>query len=566
MRIYTFWVLLVCIAIPGKETFSRSFRPVKFSQAMVVAPEPYAADIGADVLQKGGNAVDAAVAVGFALAVTYPQAGNIGGGGFIIYRDADNDVYALDYREKAPLKAGRNMYLDEEGNILENASLLGYLAGGVPGTVAGLWKIHRKFGKLEWSQLLQPAIELAEQGFIIDEYLAGALRAYAEDFARFPSSRKIFLKEGPDSLYKEGDRFIQKDLAATLKRIARQGADGFYKGKTALLFEQDMQKNGGLITREDLNRYEAVWRDPIEIDYRGYKVHSMPLPSSGGIVLAQILNGIEPYDLQALGHNSADHIRVFTEIARFAYADRARFLGDMDFVDVPVEKLISKPYTRKRIARINWFGAGDSDSLLSMDQLTGESPQTTHFSIVDRWGNAVSSTYTINGNFGSKVVIEGTGVLLNNEMDDFSVKPGVPNMFGLLGNEANAIEPEKRMLSSMTPSIVTRNDSLFMVIGSPGGSRIITTVAQVISNVIDFGMNIRQAIEAPRFHHQWQPDVIFLEDSGFSRDTENLLKIRGYKLQKMRTIGIANGLMRANHSNNWQGWADPRGNGKVNGY
>ncbi len=560
-------IILACYLVLPSEIFSRSFRPVKYRQAMVVAPEAHASEIGAEVLRKGGNAIDAAVAVAFTLAVTYPRAGNIGGGGFLLYRSTENDhCYALDYREKAPLAASRTMYLDENGEIIENASIRGYRAVGVPGTVAGLWKAHKRFGKLTWSELLQPAIDLAENGFIIDEYFAGSLKYASKELARYPSTRKVFLKEGSDSLYKEGERFIQRDLAAILKRIAEKGPDGFYSGTTAALIEQDMCSHGGLITREDLEEYEAVWRDPVEIYYRGYTVYSMPLPSSGGIVLAQILNGLENYDIKRLGHNSAAHIQLWTELCRFAYADRAQFLGDADFVNVPVERLISKPYMRNKVLGINWFEAGNSDSILSVNSLTRESPHTTHFSIVDQWDNAVSNTYTLNDSYGSKVVIEGTGILLNDEMDDFSVKPGVPNMFGLLGNEANAIEPEKRMLSSMTPTVVTKNDSLFMVIGSPGGSRIITTVGQTISNVIDFNMNIRQAIEAPRFHHQWKPDVIFLEDSGFSRDTENMLIIKGYNLKTMHSIGIANGIRISNNEKKLAGWADPRGNGKVNGY
>ena len=562
-----FLFILTSYFILPSNVDSRSFRPIKYRQAMVVAPESLAADVGTEVLRKGGNAIDAAVAVAFTLAVTYPRAGNIGGGGFLIYHSAENNrCYALDYREKAPLSASRNMYLDENGDIIENASIRGYRSVGVPGTVAGLWKAHNRFGKLPWADLLQPAIDLAGNGFVIDEYLAASLRYASKDLARYPSTRKVFLKEEADSLYKEGERLIQKDLASTLKRIAENGPDGFYSGKTAELIEQEMRVNGGIITKKDLEKYEAVWRDPIEIDYRGYTVYSMPLPSSGGIVLAQILNGLENYNIRRLGHNSASHIQLWTEICRFAYADRAQFLGDGDFVDVHVEQLINKPYMRNKLLNVNWFEAGNSDSILNVHNLLQDSPHTTHFSIVDQWNNAVSNTYTLNDNYGSKVIIEGTGILLNDEMDDFSIKPGVPNMFGLLGNEANAIEPEKRMLSSMTPTIVTKNDSLFMVIGSPGGSRIITTVAQTISNVIDFNMNIREAIEAPRIHHQWKPDAIFFEDSGFTRDTENILIIKGYNIKTMRSIGIANGIRISNEDKRLAGWADPRGNGKVNGY
>ena len=562
-----FFLLLTVYILRPQETISRIFSPVKCRQAMVVASEPHAVDIGAEILRRGGNAIDAAVAVAFTMAVTHPRAGNIGGGGFLLYLSGENGhCYALDYREKAPLAASRNMYLDENGEVIENASIRGYLAAGVPGTVAGLWKAHQRFGKLDWAQLLAPAIDLAENGFVVDESLASSLGYASKELARYSSTRKIFLKEGVDSLYEEGDRLIQTDLAATLKRIAKNGPDGFYSGKTAELIAQEMRIHGGIISKKDLEEYEAVWREPVETDYRGYTVYSMPLPSSGGIVLAQILNGLENYDVKSLGHNSAAHIQLWTEICRFAYADRAQYLGDADFVDVPVERLISKPYMRNKVLGINWFKAGNSDSILSVTTLTRESVHTTHFSIVDQWNNAVSNTYTLNDNYGSKVVIEGSGILLNDEMDDFSIKPGVPNMFGLLGNEANSIEPEKRMLSSMTPTIVTKSDSLFMVIGSPGGSHIITTVAQTISNVIDFNMNIRHAIEAPRFHHQWKPDVIFFEDSGFSQDTKNMLLIKGYNLETKNIIGIANGIRVTRNRKKLTGWADPRGNGKVNGY
>ena len=566
MKKLLFFILTIYFLLP-REVISRVFSPVKYHKAMVVAPEPHAADIGAEVLRRGGNAIDAAVAVAFTLAVTYPRAGNIGGGGFLLYRTSENNrCYALDYREKAPIAASRNMYLNENGEVIENASIRGYLAAGVPGTVAGLWKAHKRFGKLKWAELLAPAIDLAENGFLVDESLALSLRYASKELARYPSTRKIFLKESADSLYEEGEKLVQKDLAATLKRIAKNGPEGFYSGETAELIEREMRNHGGIISRKDLEEYEAVWRDPIEIEYRGHTIYSMPLPSSGGIVLAEILNGLENYDVKRLGHNSAAHIQLFTEICRFAYADRAQYLGDADFVDVPVQRLIRKSYMRNKVLSINWFKAGNSDSILSVNALTQESQHTTHFSIVDQWNNAVSNTYTLNDSYGSKVVIEGTGILLNDEMDDFSIKPGLPNMFGLLGNEANAIEPEKRMLSSMTPTIVTKNDSLFMVVGSPGGSRIITTVAQTISNVIDFNMNIRHAIEAPRFHHQWKPDVIFFENSGFSRDTKNMLLIKGYNLKTLSSIGIANGIRITGEEKKLTGWADPRGSGKVNGY
>ena len=489
------------------------FRPVKATQGMVVCGEPIACDVALNVLKEGGNAVDASVALAFTLAVTYPNAGNLGGGGFMIYRNSANKVYALDYREKAPLAATEKMYLDSLGKVIERASTLGYLAAGVPGTVAGLWEAHQKFGRLKWGRLIAPAIRLAEKGFIIDEFQAAALQSATEDFNKFPSSKKIFTKNGKP--IKKGERLIQKDLAGTLKRIASNGVSGFYSGKTAQLIAQDMRRNGGLITKDDLQRYKPVWRQPVNGTYRGYQIYSMPPPSSGGIVLSEILNTLELFDLSKMELNSSTLIHLWVEIERQAYADRAQWLGDPDFVQNPLVRLTSKEYAGSIKQNLSYLKAGCSDSI-KIPQINGhESDQTTHFSIADRWGNAVSNTFTLNGNYGSRAVAEGTGVLLNNEMDDFSVKPGFPNKYGLVGSQANAVAAGKRMLSSMTPSILTKNDSLFMVIGGPGGSKIITSVAQVISNVIDHRMNIRQAIENPRFHHQWKPDVIFLEKDRF---------------------------------------------------
>ncbi len=539
--------------------FAQNFSPVKGTQAMVVTADRLASLVGKNILQKGGNAVDAAVAVAFTLAVTYPNAGNIGGGGFMLIRTPQNTITALDYREKAPQKATENMYLDEQGNVIPNASLIGHKACGVPGTVYGLWIAHQRFGHLKWESLLKPAINLAQKGFPLNAFQASLLNEYQQKLNQFTATQKIFTKQKP---FHEGDIFIQKDLAKTLKRIARYGVKDFYQGQTAKLISNEMQKNGGLITLKDLANYRPVWRDPIQIQYRGFTIYSMPLPSSGGIVMAEILNTLEPFKVQELGLNSSRYIHLLTEIERQAYHDRAVYLGDPDFIDVPVEKLISKEYADSIRQHLSLLTAGKSVS--ERFSLTKESTQTTHFSIVDKNGWAVSNTFTLNGNYGSGVVVEGAGFLLNNEMDDFSIKPGYPNKFGLVGNKANAIAPGKRMLSSMSPTIVTKNDSLFMVVGSPGGSKIITSVVQVLLNVIDFGLNIRRAIETPRFHFQWLPDVIFLEKYGFSHDTLHNLIADGYRLSYVRSMGIVQGIIIK--QNMYWGWSDPRGPGYAIGF
>ncbi len=558
------FILIVLFTTLSSTQAIEGFRPVKAAQGMVVCGEPIACDVALNVLKEGGNAVDASVALAFTLAVTYPNAGNLGGGGFMVYRSSTNKVYALDYREKAPLAATERMYLDSLGKVIDRASTLGYRAAGVPGTVAGLWEAHRKFGHLKWGRLIAPAIRLAEKGFFIDAFQAAALQSATEDFNKFLSSKKIFTKNGKP--IKKGERFIQKDLAETLKRIAAKGASGFYSGKTAQLIAQDMRYNAGLITKDDLRRYKPVWRQPVSGTYRGYKIYSMPPPSSGGIVLSEILNTLELFDLSKMELNSSTLIHLWVETERQAYADRAQWLGDPDFVQNPLSRLTSKEYAESIKQNLSYLKAGCSDSI-KIPEINGhESDQTTHFSIIDRWGNAVSNTFTLNGNYGSRAVAEGTGVLLNNEMDDFSIKQGFPNSYGLVGSQANAVAAGKRMLSSMTPSIVTKNDSLFMVIGGPGGSKIITSVAQVISNVIDHRMNIRQAIENPRFHHQWKPDVIFLEKDRFSEDTRNNLKNDGYKLEYKIYMGYAQGILFDSKTKMYSGWSDPRSDGKAAGY
>ncbi len=536
------------------------FSPVQAQKAMVVTADSLASRVGLEVIKNGGNAVDAAVAVAFTLAVTYPNAGNIGGGGFMLIRTPDNRVFALDYREKAPLKASRDMYLNADGSVIPNASLIGYKACAVPGTVYGLWLAHKRFGRLPWRSLLEPAIRFAQKGFYINALQAAMLKHHAKKLLQFAQTARIFYPQNRP--LKEGEILRQEDLAQTLKRIQKSGIRDFYQGKTAHLIADDMRKNGGLISLKDLNRYRAIWRKPIKISYRGYTVCSMPLPSSGGILLAEILNTLSFFKPAELGHNSAKYIQLLTEIERHAYRDRALYLGDADFVSVPVTHLISKEYADSIRCHLSLLMAGHSRT--NGLKAIREGQQTTHFSIYDQQGWAVSNTYTLNSNYGAGVVIRGTGILMNNEMDDFSIKPGQPNQFGLVGNEANAIAPGKRMLSSISPTIVLHGDSLFMVIGSPGGSTIITSVLQTILNAIDFGMNIRRAVEAPRFHHQWLPDVIMLEQFGFNRDTINNLKNCGYRIKFVPRLGFIQAIMKKQDI--IYGWGDPRGTGTALGY
>ena len=528
---------------------------------MVATSDEYATNTGLQILKKGGNAVDAAVGIAMVLAVTYPQAGNIGGGGFLIYRSADGETFALDYREKAPMSAWKDMYLDKNGDVIENKSLIGYSASGVPGTVAGLFIAHKRFGILTWEELIQPAINLAENGFIINRYISNSIKSNVKKLEKFRSSEIIFIPNGKE--LEEGERLIQKDLAKTLIRIRDKGALGFYSGETAKLIDRDMQANGGLISADDLKAYKPLWRKPVHFTYRGYEIYSMSPPSSGGIILAEILNSLENIDLTELSHNSANSIHFWVETEKQAYADRAEHLGDSDYYDVPIKLLISKKHGVEIFNRINPFKTFPSNKVHAAKLEHGE---TTHFSIVDSYGNAVSNTYTLNGSYGSGVVIKGTGILMNNEMDDFAIKPGFSNLYGLVGSEANSIETEKRMLSSMTPTIVTKNDSLYLITGSPGGAQIITTVAQVISNVIDHKMNIREAVEAPRFHHQWLPDTVYYEQKGFTIDVLNNLKNKGHLLKQTRSIGDVQAILWDGYHKEWTGWSDPRGNGLSRGF
>lgn len=545
--------------------FAASPKPVKAKNGMVVSADPLATKAGLQVLKQGGNAVDAAVAVGFALAVTYPAAGNIGGGGFMNIRFADGRSYAIDYREKAPGKAYRDMFLDSAGNFNDTLSTYGHLAAGVPGAVAGMLLGLEKFGTLDRKKVIGPAYELAEKGFPLLPDLAEDLNWGRKRFLKFPGSKKYFA--GNDSAYAEGEIWKQSDLAKTLKRIIKNGRDGFYKGETADDIVAEMKRGGGLITHDDLRNYQAVLREPLRGTYRGYEIIAMPPVSSGGTALLQLLNILEGYDLRSTGHNSAATVHRYIEAMRRVYADRAEHLGDPDFYSVPVQWLTSKEYAAERRATIDTLKASTSKEISHGIPPRKESEQTTHYSVVDKWGNCVSVTTTINGGFGNFVAVDGAGFLLNNEMDDFSAKPGVPNMFGALGNVANEIQPNKRMLSSMTPTIVLKDGKPFMVIGTPGGTTIITTVMQVICNVIDFDMNIQQAIAAPRIHHQWAPDVTYFEKRGLNFDTIEKLKAMGHNLTERRgTSGLAEGIIIDTAKGIYYGATDPRGYGLAEGY
>ncbi len=509
---------------------------------MVVSSHALASKVGIEILQGGGNAIDAAIATGFALAVVHPGAGNIGGGGFMVIRLADGTVTTIDFRETAPAAAFRDMFLDDSLNVIPGKSWQTSWAAGVPGSVAGFGLAYEKYGSANWRDLVKPAIELASNGFPLDYQNMNTFNhPYYQEYLSYDSeSAKIFSKEEPFTLYQT---FIQKDLGETLERIANNGWIEFYTGKTAGMIENCMQRTNGLITKEDLQNYRAIERNPISFKYREYEVHSMPPASSGGITIAGILNQLENIDLDSLDYHSAQHIHFVAEAERRVYADRAEFMGDMDFVPVPIDRLISDQYAQVRWNSVDSIIASKSDYVSHGDIPFNykESEETTHYSVVDQWGNAVSVTTTINGWFGNGIVVDGAGFLLNNEMDDFSAKPGVPNAYGLIGKAANAIEPGKRMLSSMSPTIVeTPNGELYLVLGSPGGSTIITTVAQIIMNVIDFGMNMEDAVETPRFHHQWLPDMIQFESSGFSPETIQALESRGHSIKYRDTFGEAN--------------------------
>ncbi|RYH73955.1 gamma-glutamyltransferase [Flavobacteriaceae bacterium 144Ye] len=519
--------LISCNENSKKQTQPKTQRGLITSKAMVVSARAEASKIGTDILKKGGNAFDAMMATEMALAVTYPYAGNLGGGGFMVYRLNDGTFGALDYREKAPLAATKNMYLDEEGYVIKNKSTVGAFAVGVPGTVAGIFAAHEKFGSLPVAEILQPVIDLANNGFVITEKQQQRFTEYDSIFKAVNEKEILFSKHT-----KANDTIKNLKLAETLKRIASKGKEEFYKGETAKHLVDFLSQKGGIITLEDLELYEAKWRDPIAFNYKDIKVFSMSPPSSGGICLAQIMKMIEPFDIQQYGHNSLKAIKVIVEAERRAYADRSFYLGDPDFVDIPTNHLLSDVYLQERMSDFSFKNPTISDSL-SYGIIPGyESDQTTHYSIVDQFGNAVSVTTTLNGAYGSKLYVDELGFFLNNEMDDFSSKPGVPNVYGLIGAEANSIAPQKRMLSAMTPTIVEKEGELYMVLGTPGGSTIITSVLQTILNVEEFGMTMQQAVDAPRFHHQWLPDEIRMEVNRFPDELKQQLQKNGYPINE----------------------------------
>jgi gamma-glutamyltranspeptidase/glutathione hydrolase len=532
-----------------------------YKHGVVVCAHPEAAKVGVAILKKGGNAVDAAVAVQFALAVVYPVAGNIGGGGFMVYRSGTGKTATLDYREKAPKLASRDMYLDSAGNPITNKSIYGHMAAGVPGSVAGMVQAHARYGKLSWRKLIQPAIELAEKGYPLS----------ARQAADFYRNKATFIKYNPlgaaiikDADWKEGDIFTQPELAHTLKLIRDHGRAGFYSGAVADSLVKEMNRGQGIISKRDLKNYHAVWRKPITSKYRGYGIVTMPPPSSGGICLVQLLHSVAPYPLGRWGFNADSTVQLVVEAERRVYADRSKYLGDPDFYPVPKKIMLSTAYQKQRMGTFTWDKATPSSDVAPGIIHGREHEETTHFSIVDRHGNAVAITTTLNNSYGSFVFVKGAGFILNDEMDDFSVKAGSPNMYGLIGGKANAIAPNKRMLSAMTPTILTKKGKLFMVVGTPGGSTIITSVFQTILNVTDFHKSIQDAVTLPRFHSQWLPDKVDIEKSALSDQATQILTQKGYKLSPRGPIGRVDAILKT--AKGYQGGADPRGEDVAMGY
>lgn len=531
--------------------------------AMVVSAKEEASQIGLAILKKGGNAFDAMIATELALAVAYPNAGNIGGGGFMVYRLGNGERGALDYREKAPAKAHRDMYLDKNGKVIADKSTLGALAVGVPGTIAGIFEVYEKFGSLPIGELIQPAIDLARKGVLITELQANSYMNKNVELIKQANNYVTPFENG----WKAGERFKYEELAQTLERIRDNGSYEFYNGETAKRIVSYVQELGGILSLDDLRNYRAQWRKPITFTYKDYIISSMPLPSSGGICLAQILKSVEPYNIGQYPHNGEQYIQLLVEAERRAYADRAYYMGDADFVKVPTQQLLSPDYLKERMSSFSWDKASKSTEIAHGKIVGYESDETTHYSIVDRFGNAVAVTTTLNTNYGSKVYVKGGGFFLNNQMDDFSIKPGEPNTYGLVGSEKNAIAPNKRMLSSMSPTIIEKDGKLFMVIGTPGGSTIITSVLQCFLNVAEYGMTMQQSVSKPRFHHQWLPDDVMYEPKGFAPEVIAHLKAKGYKPREENfvIIGKVDAIL-VQPDGTLEGGADPRGDDTAVGY
>lgn len=562
MRISIFFRAFCTIILPLFILNAQHKGKLETTNGVVVSAEPLASEVGMRILEGGGNAIDAAVGTGFALAVTYPTAGNLGGGGFMVIRFADGRTTTIDFRERAPGNSDRDMYLDDSGEFIPDKSQFGATAAGVPGSPAGLLYALKKYGTKSRKEVIEPAVSLAEDGFLLRNSTANSFNSQYEHFKRYTESLEIFANKAGS--FKRGEVFVQKDLANTLKRISDYGEDGFYKGATAEMIVSTINKYGGIMTLKDLAEYTPVERDALVGEYKGYKIITMPPPSSGGIAMLQMLGILKNFDLQAQGWGSSGYLHLLVESMKFAYADRSKHLGDADYYKVPISQLLSEKYLSELAKRINYDKSLPSSEVIPAT-FSNESEETTHYSVMDKWGNCVSVTTTINSAYGSKLVVGGAGFLLNNEMDDFSAKPGIPNQFGLLGSEANSIVPGKRMLSSMTPTILEKDGAPYAIIGSPGGSTIITVVLQVLLNLVEFNMPLYQAIATPRIHYQWYPDELYYERFALSSDVKNNLIRLGHNMGSERMLGLVEGIVFDPSTGIMEGVSDPRGNGSAEG-